>query len=137
MTDQNSFPDPTPSQQPGQPVAPGTLQPGASQVAGKLLPGVILVLLGVIFLFTNFTGYELHNWWALFILIPAFGAFANAYDRYQHAGRIDRHTRSALFGGLFFTGLAGIFLFDLSFNLLAPIGLILVGGWLLLEAFWK
>ncbi|HQF70732.1 MAG TPA: hypothetical protein PLH39_05580, partial [Promineifilum sp.] len=42
------------------------------------MPGLGLIAVGVIFLLANFTGFQLHNWWALFILIGAFGAFGSA-----------------------------------------------------------
>jgi hypothetical protein len=38
--------------------------------------GVALIALGMLFLVQNYLGYELRNWWALFILIPAIGSFA-------------------------------------------------------------
>jgi hypothetical protein len=45
---------------------------------GSWLPGMILILLGGIFLAQNYFGATLHNWWALFILIPAIGTLTTA-----------------------------------------------------------
>ena len=42
--------------------------------------GVALIVIGVIFLVANTTNFHLHNWWALFILIPAF-CFAQEVDK--------------------------------------------------------
>ena len=45
---------------------------------------VVLIVLGLVFLVQNLTGFTLDNWWALFILIPAVAAFANAWRANQH-----------------------------------------------------
>ena len=44
--------------------------------AGSWLTGVILIILGGMFLMRNMGTFDipLKNWWALFILIPAIGA---------------------------------------------------------------
>lgn len=39
---------------------------------GTWIPGIVLIGLGLIFLVQEYFGYQIHNWWALFILIPAF-----------------------------------------------------------------
>ncbi len=88
----------------------------------------------MIFLLGNLTGFELRNWWALFILIPAFGSFARAYEQYQHGGTFDRQMRGALFAGAMFTCLSVIFLFDFSWTIFGPVLLILLGGGMLLNA---
>ena len=43
------------------------------------LGGAILVVLGLIFLAQNLGIATLNNWWAIFILIPAVGAFTAAW----------------------------------------------------------
>ncbi len=43
--------------------------------------GFALIAVGVLFLVQNYLGYELHNWWALFVLIPAVGFFSSAWYR--------------------------------------------------------
>jgi len=79
-------------------------------------------------LLQNLGASLLNNWWALFILIPALGAFANAWRAYQEAGgHLTASARSSLFGGLILTLVAAIFLFNLSWGLLGPILLILIG----------
>ena len=91
------------------------------------MPGLILIVLGLVFLLNNLSGFELHNWWALFILIPAFGAFRRAWERYNNAGLVDRDVRQALFSGLLLTALTAVFLFNLSWLLFGPVLLILLG----------
>jgi hypothetical protein len=97
--------------------------------------GVVLILLGVIFLAQNLGGFYLGNWWALFILIPAAGAFGTAWNSYQNAGgQITAAVRGSLFGGLILTLVAGAFLFNLNWGLIWPIFIILAGIGALLSA---
>jgi hypothetical protein len=69
----------------------------------------------------------LANWWALFILIPAFWAYVSAWDNYQDANRITRRVTGALILGLMLTALALIFLFNVAGGFLWP-ALLIVGG---------
>ena len=98
------------------------------------VPGLILILIGAFFLFRNFTGFPLENWWALFILIPAVGNFSGAYESFRESGSLNRYARSQLFWGLFFVLLSGSFLLALDFGLIWPAFLILGGLALLLGA---
>ena len=92
---------------------------------GSWLPGIVLIVLGVIFLAENYFGATLRNWWALFILIPAFGSFANAAEAIRDGD--GDHATGAVIAGLGFTLLAGVFLLDLDVGRLWPVALI-VGG---------
>jgi hypothetical protein len=104
--------------------------------SGSWIGGAVLIALGVVFLLQNMGVVGFDNWWALFILIPAFGAFSSAWDAYQDAGgRLDRRARGSLFGGLILTLVCIIFLFGLSWTYLGPAILILVGVGILLNAF--
>jgi uncharacterized membrane protein len=96
--------------------------------------GVVLIAIGLFFLLQNFGLLFLHNWWALFIMIPAAGAFASAYAMYRNSGnRLSYPARGSLVGGIFFTLLTAMFLFDLNFGLFWPILLIFAGVGLLLN----
>lgn len=90
--------------------------------------GVVLILLGAIFLLQNtglMRGFD--NWWALFILIPAVGAFASAWRMYQHAGNAWTPAATGpLLGGLVLSSLAAMFLFGLDIGMWWP--LFLIGG---------
>src|SRR6476660_6157139 len=93
------------------------------------IAGVILILIGVIFLLQN-TGINipLKNWWALFILIPAVGALGNALRIYQNAdNQLTAAARGSLFGGLVLLLITAIFLLNLSWTIFGPVILILVG----------
>lgn len=96
--------------------------------------GAVMILIGLAFLVRNLTGYELNNWWAFFLLIPAVGAFNRAYQVYDTQGRLNREARGSLFTGLGFTFVASIFLLGLDFGSLWPVFLILAGLGLLINA---
>lgn len=97
--------------------------------------GIVLIVVGVIFLLANTTNFHLNNWWALFILIPAAKNFSHAWNSYQRNGRLTRPARGSLTGGLILTLIASAFLFELNWGLIWPLFLIiggfsaLLGGW--------
>jgi hypothetical protein len=93
--------------------------------------GAILILLGVVFLLQNMGIPFLANWWALFILIPAFWAFVAARDSYRDNGRLTRGGAGSLAGGTLLTILALVFLLNLNVGLFWPV-LLIVGGLVLL-----
>jgi hypothetical protein len=89
--------------------------------------GLILIGIGVIFLISNTTSFHLHNWWALFILIPAFSNLGNAVRNYQDNGRLTRSGRGSLTGAIILGFIASVFLFSLDWGIVWPIFLI-IGG---------
>ena len=58
----------------------------SSSWQGSLLPGLFLIGLGTFFLINNFTDFQLDNWWALFILIPAVSNFSEAIAAMRQDG---------------------------------------------------
>ena len=98
--------------------------------------GGVLILLGVVFAVQNLTGFSLHNWWALFILIPAIGSFATAYEMWQrNDGKFTASVQGPLWGGVLLAVVAAVFLLDLSWGTMWPIFLILIGIGSVLGAF--
>ncbi len=95
--------------------------------------GIALIAMGVIFLVQNYLGYELRNWWALFILIPAVGSFTSAWYVWRNS-----HSTAAAAGsftlGIMFATLAGIFLLDLPWRNVWPVFIILAGIGMLLPS---
>ncbi|HSD84670.1 MAG TPA: hypothetical protein VLG46_12460 [Anaerolineae bacterium] len=102
--------------------------------SGAWIGGAVLILLGIIFLLQNFGALAIGNWWALFILLPAFGAFARAWNLYRMNGRLTAGARWALIGGIMLAMIAVFFLFNLNFGTAWPAFLILTGIGLLLNA---
>jgi hypothetical protein len=101
------------------------------------LGGAFLILLGVIILLQNMGIRFLANWWALFILLPAFWAFVGAWNIYQDNGRITQGVASSLTIGILLTILALSFLLNLAFGLFWPVLLIVGGLVLLLTGFFS
>ena len=101
---------------------------------GAWIGGAILILLGVIFLLQNVGILFLENWWALFILIPAVGAYAAAWENYRRNGRLTRQAGGSLIGGLFFTALTLILLLELDLGQAWPFLLIGAGLIVLVSA---
>ncbi len=102
----------------------------------NLVAGIVLITIGGIFLLTNFTGLTIDNWWALFILIPAFSNFSQAWRSYRANGRVSHSVRGSITGGLILTLIASAFLFDFfTWEVIWPSFLIilgvsaLLGGW--------
>ncbi|MDP2966689.1 MAG: hypothetical protein Q8N39_11755 [Pelolinea sp.] len=97
--------------------------------------GAVLILVGFAFLIQNLTGFYFNNWWALFILIPAFGSFSKAWQAMQNAdGQLTSSARGAFIGGLVLTAVAAILFFSLEWVIFGPILLIIAGVAMLLSA---
>ncbi|MEO8355424.1 MAG: hypothetical protein ABI621_05900 [Chloroflexota bacterium] len=97
---------------------------------GSWVAGLILIVLGIAFLMQNMGTFDfpLKNWWALFILIPAFGALDTGIRIYRSAGnQLTAPARGSLLVGLVLTFVTASFLFDLSWSYFGPVLIILVG----------
>ena len=64
--------------------------------SGSWVVGAILILVGIFIMLQNLTSFELENWWALFIMIPALGAFSNAWRAYNRDERLSTPARASL-----------------------------------------
>ncbi|MCP4384714.1 MAG: hypothetical protein GY798_25425 [Hyphomicrobiales bacterium] len=104
---------------------------GDERGPGIWVAGLILIGVGFVFLFQNL-GYAIPgNWWSLFVLVPAFFAFASAWRSYQRNGsKIDGATAGSLLTGIVLVALTGVFMFDLDvdWNVVWPLILIVVGA---------
>jgi hypothetical protein len=89
--------------------------------------GGVLIVLGVFMLLRNITGWSLGNWWALFILIPAIGSLAKAWQLYQSYGTINERVRGPLIGGVVLLFVFAMFFFGFNWTLFWPIILIVIG----------
>ena len=89
-----------------------------------------MILLGVAFLMrtTGNFDFPLSNWWALFILIPAVGAFDTALRIYRNSNnQLTAPAGRSLIVGLVLTFVTASFLFNLNWSLFGPVILILAG----------
>ena len=111
-----------------------TITNGAGRSNGWIT-GLVIIGLGLVFLVSNVTGFQLNNWWALFILVPGLVSFVNAWNAYREDGRWSKRARGGLIAGLTISLVAVIFLFNLDWGTMWPIFLILggigalLGGW--------
>jgi hypothetical protein len=95
--------------------------------SGSVWFGLVLIILGIVFLAQRYGDFELRNWWALFILIPVFSSFASAIKMYQKAGKLHYGVWTTLYGGLMPLLVALMFLFDLDWGLYWPVFVIVAG----------
>lgn len=89
--------------------------------------GLVLIAVGVAFLFAQYSSVSLHNWWAVFILIPVVGTWGSAMNSIQRNGGITREAIRSFMGGLFPLFVALIFLFNWDWGRVWPGFLILAG----------
>ena len=143
MNDQNQSPNPNPGTQP--PVSgdwreqrraehEARREEHRQRHAGRpygWFGGTVLIVLGVVFLLRNLGIPFLENWWALFILIPAFWCFVGAWEIYQANSHLTRRAGSSLTMGILLTLLSAVFLFNVTLGLFWPV-LLIVGGLVLL-----
>jgi len=95
---------------------------------GARVGGTILIVLGVLLLANNLGFFLPHNWWAVFLLIPAAGSFGSAWSMYKRNGRqVTAGVRGAIVGGLILVVLAAAFFFEFDWGKYWPVILILLG----------
>lgn len=99
--------------------------------------GMILILLGGMFLMQNMgSNIPVKNWWALFILIPAIGAIDTGIRMYRHAGnQLTAQAGSSLLVGGVLTLVTLGFLFNISWTFFGPVLIILTGIAILANSF--
>lgn len=88
-----------------------------------------MIVLGLVLLLRDLgiTSVALDNWWALFILIPAVGAFSRAWNAYQVHDRLTPYARRSLMTGCILIVVIVVFLFDIDWRFALPVLLILAG----------
>lgn len=109
-------------------------QPRARRTDAGPFIGVLLVALGLLFVAQNM-GYltRFNNWWALFLLLPAYGSLLAAWRAYREHGRLATQlVLGPALAGLLFVVLAVTFLFSFNLALFGPVMLIGFGVLLLL-----
>jgi hypothetical protein len=92
--------------------------------------GAVLILVGLALTLQNIGAYTFHNWWALFILIPAVGSFGAAWAIFNNGGgQFSPAVVGPFLTGLVLLGITAAFLFELNLNwgIVGPVVLILLG----------
>lgn len=106
--------------------------------SGSWIFAIVLILLGVIFLLQEMQIPLLNNWWALFIMIPAFVLFASSWNIYQQQGRKwSAAVTGPIVGGLILMMISLIFLLDLQWKYMWPVILIIVGISVFINSFLR
>ena len=102
------------------------------------IAGIILIVLGGAFLMQNMGSYRfpLQNWWALFILIPAVGAFDTAFRAYRNSGTFTA-ARGSLMVGIVLTLVTAAFLFNINWTYFGPALIILAGLGILMNSMFS
>lgn len=100
--------------------------------------GLVVIVVGVVFLLQNFgislPFMQLHNWWALFILVGAVPSLAYAFQRYKSTGRADARVLHSLLSALAVIMVAVFFLLELSWELWWPLFVVYGGLWMLVKS---
>ena len=123
---------------------PPNEQPPASNAGGNnrnnaIFGGVALLLIGTYFLLqtmgiTDGLNFP-HNWWAIFILIPAVASGWQAFQAYNRSGEFTDQVRNQGIFSVIMLVVAGVFLFDLDWGTIWPVFLIIGGLAALMGAF--
>ena len=85
-----------------------------------------LIGLGALFFLIFGTGFRFDNWWALFILIPALGFWASAYEEYKKTGYTPM-VGAKISWGLPPALVASFFLLHLDWGRMWPLFIIMAG----------
>ncbi|GIK58359.1 MAG: hypothetical protein HND44_17340 [Chloroflexi bacterium] len=106
----------------------------AEDKSNNWIMALVLIVVGIGLLVSNFTEFSLNNWWALFLLIPAITMLRNVWVDHQTNGRLTSRSTGALIGGLTVLAAMAVFLLNLSWSGLWPLGFIFGGISVLLSS---
>ncbi|MEO8668818.1 MAG: DUF5668 domain-containing protein [Bauldia sp.] len=105
---------------------------------GPWIGGVILIVIGVIFLLQNFGWQMPKNWWAAFILIPAVGSLMAARRTYEaNGGQLTGAVIGPAVAGVLFVVMAVALFLGIDWGAFWPIILILIGGGIMARTMWR
>jgi hypothetical protein len=105
----------------------------------SIVTGIIIIIIGVIFLFQNLYVIELgHQWWALFFLIPISFMVSDIWRRRQNnQSKIPASARGSFTGIIVLSVLMFTFLLELDWGIIWPVFIIIGGLSLILNYSWK
>lgn len=105
---------------------------------GPWIGGVVLIVIGVLFLLQNFGWHLPKNWWAAFILIPALGSLMAARRSYEmNGGNLDARVLGPGVVGLVLVALAVALFLGVDWGIFWPIILILIGMGVMARSYWR
>ena len=106
---------------------------------GNWSGGLVLIGLGAFLLMRNmgWQPFNITNWWAFFILMPAFSNFKQAIRSYRRHGRLTEAAKGNFVGGLMIATVASFFLFNLAWGTWWPLFIIVGGIGSLLGGWWR
>lgn len=98
--------------------------------------GFFLIGLGIMLLMQNAGAINFGKWWSLLILVPAIGAYANAWKEYCASGyHLTGRAGGALIAGVALTGVTAALLFELDWGWFGPSLLLLAGTGFIFRSF--
>ncbi|MDO8360757.1 MAG: hypothetical protein Q7T08_12050, partial [Devosia sp.] len=103
---------------------------------GIPIGGLIILVVGVIFLADNFGFHLPERWWALFVLIPAAGALVSAVRFYRQDGNLSTRVAGAATGGVLMLAIALALFLGLDWGMFWPVILIIVGAGIITRGYW-
>jgi hypothetical protein len=97
--------------------------------------GVVLILLGAVFLLRNMgiDFLRVDNWWAIFILAPGLNMMAKSLKYFRAKNRFSKGARTRGLLGLILSAFAVSLLFGIDMVILGPVLLVGFGIYLLLK----
>ena len=107
---------------------PGPKLRGDGRTVSAITWGITITLAGVALMLWTTGTLRLGHWWALFIIIPAFGTLGDAVRLFRRSGnRFTQSVASTLTGSLFIGAVAVMFLFSLDWSRYWGIFIVLAG----------
>lgn len=103
---------------------------------GLPIGGVIILIVGVIFLARNFGFYLPDNWWAVFVLIPAAAALVTAARFYRADGTMSGRAWGSAVGGVLMLAVALALFLGVNWGAFWPVLLIIVGAGIIFRG-WR
>jgi hypothetical protein len=97
--------------------------------------GVVLILLGAVFLLRNMgiDFLRVDNWWAIFILAPGLSMMAKSFKYFRAKNRFSKGARTRGLLGLLLSAFAVSLMFGIDMVILGPVLLVGFGIYLLLK----
>lgn len=103
---------------------------------GVPIGGLIVLVVGVIFLAGNFGLHLPPRWWALFVLVPAAGALVSAARFYRQDGNLSTRVVGAATGGVLMLAIALALFLGVNWGMFWPVILIIVGAGIIARGYW-